>query len=64
MRGLMKVLLVGAIALGLGGCVAYPAGYPSYGYGYGYAPSYYGPPVSGAVVIGGGGWGWHHHDYH
>ena len=59
MRGLAKILLVGAVALGLGGCVAYPAGYPYYGgYGYGYAPYYYGPPVAGAVVIGGGG-GWH-----
>lgn len=58
MRGLVKILLVGAIALGLGGCVAYPAGYPYYGYGY--APYYYGPPVMGTVVVGGGGWhrGW------
>ena len=59
MRGLVKILLVGAFALGLGGCVAYPAGYPYYG-GYGYAPYYYGPPVTGTVVVGGGGWhhGW------
>jgi hypothetical protein len=54
-RGLMRILLVGAVALGLGGCVAYPAG-PYYG-GYGYAP-YYAAPVAGTVVIGGGG-GWH-----
>jgi hypothetical protein len=61
-RGLMRILLVGAVALGLGGCVAYPAG-PYYG-GYGYAPYYYGPPVAGTVVIGGGGGGgggWHGH---
>jgi hypothetical protein len=57
MRGLMKMVLIGAVALGLGGCVAYPAGpYDGYGYGYGYAPYYYGPPVAGTVVIGGG---WH-----
>jgi hypothetical protein len=44
MRGLIRVLLIGAVALGLGGCVAYPAG-PYYG-GYGYAPApYYGPRV-------------------
>ncbi|HEV8015562.1 MAG TPA: hypothetical protein VGP48_08500 [Stellaceae bacterium] len=53
MRGLIRVLLIGAVALGLGGCVAYPAG-PYYG-GYGYAPApYYGPPVVGSVFIGGG----------
>ncbi|HLI21294.1 MAG TPA: hypothetical protein VKV32_09280 [Stellaceae bacterium] len=60
MRGLLRVLLVGAIALGLGGCVAYPAGYPYYYGGYGYYPYYYGPP---AGVYIGGGWGWHHHDW-
>jgi hypothetical protein len=59
MRGLVKFLVIGAVALGLGGCV-YPAG-PYYGgYGYGYAPYYYGPPVAGTVVIGGGGGGWGH----
>jgi hypothetical protein len=54
MRGLIRVLLIGAVALGLGGCVAYPAGpyYGGYGYGYGYAP-YYAPPVVGGVFIGG-----------
>jgi hypothetical protein len=58
MRGLIRVLLIGAVALGLGGCVAYPAG-PYYGgYGYGYAP-YYGPPVVGGVFIGGGGGRFH-----
>jgi hypothetical protein len=58
-RGWIRVLLVGGVALGLGGCVAYPAD-PYYGYGYGY-PAYYGPPVVGSVFIGGGGWhpGWH-----
>jgi hypothetical protein len=50
----MRFLLVAAVALGLSGCVAYPAG--PYGYGYGYAPYYYGPPVAGTVVVGGGGW--------
>ena len=54
------VVLAIAVALGLGGCVAYPApGYYSYGYydgyyGGGYYPYYYGPPVVGSVVIGGG----------
>jgi hypothetical protein len=52
--GWMRFLLVAAVALGLSGCVAYPAG--PYGYGYGYAPYYYGPPVAGTVVVGGGGW--------
>lgn len=54
-RGLIRLALLGAVVLGLGGCVAYPAG-PYYGGGYGYAPYYYGPPVSGTVVVGGGGW--------
>jgi hypothetical protein len=59
----IKLTLVGAVALGLGGCV-YP-GDPYYGYGYGYSPAYYyGPPVTGSIFIGGGwgggGWGgWH-----
>jgi hypothetical protein len=55
----MRFLLVAAVAVGLSGCVAYPD--PYYGYSYGY-PAYYGPPVSGSVYIGGGGWhdGWHH----
>lgn len=62
-RGLARILLVGAVALGLGGCVAYPAGpyYGGYNYGYGgygYSPYYYGPPIAGTVVIGGGR-GWH-----
>ena len=61
-RGLARILLVGSVALGLGGC-AYPAGpyYGGYNYGYGgygYSPYYYGPPVVGSVVIGGGR-GWH-----
>jgi hypothetical protein len=60
--GLKHAILVAAVALGLGGCVAYPA--PGYGY-YGsyerpyYHPYYYGPPVVGTVIIGGGGE--HHH---
>jgi hypothetical protein len=50
------VLVLVAIVLGLSGCVAYPApGYYSYGgYSDGYYPYYYGPPVLGTVVIGGG----------
>jgi hypothetical protein len=28
---------------------------PYYGYGYGY-PAYYGPPVAGVYIGGGGGW--------
>lgn len=56
MRGWIRLAVIGAVALGLGGCVAYPAG--PYPYSYGYAPYYYGPPVAGTVVVGGGGW--HH----
>lgn len=56
---LKSALLVMAAALGLSGCVAYPApGYYSYGYSEApapYYPYYYGPPVYGGVVIGGGG---------
>ena len=67
-RRLWKLgLLLGAVLLGLSGCV-YPApGYGDYGYGYGYGgpayyPYYYGPPAYGSVWIGGGhGWGGHHH---
>jgi hypothetical protein len=55
-RNLARILLVGVIALGMGGCVAYPAGPGPYYYG---GPAYYGPPVAGAVVIGGPGPGWH-----
>ena len=55
--GLKHAVLAAAVALGLGGCVAYPAPGP-YGYYeqpyYGYGPAYYGPPVVGTVVIGGG----------
>jgi hypothetical protein len=59
-RGWRNALLLAAAALGLSGCVAYPApGYYSYGgyyggYDGGYYPYYYGPPVVGTVVIGGG----------
>jgi hypothetical protein len=49
--GWFRFLLVAAVGLGLSGCVAYPAG----PYGYGYYPAYYGPPVAG-VYVGGGGW--------
>lgn len=57
--GWMRFLLVAAVALALSGCV-YPDPYSGYGY-YGY-PGYYGPPVTGSVFIGGGGWhdGWDH----
>ncbi len=53
-RELIRVLAVGALALGLGGCVAYPAGpyYGGYGYGYGYAPYYYGAPAA-RIYLGG-----------
>jgi hypothetical protein len=59
-RGWIKLALIGAVTLGLSGCVAYPAD-PYYGWGYG--PAYYAPPVTGSIFIGGGwgrGWGgWH-----
>jgi hypothetical protein len=64
-RGWRNALLIAAAALGLSGCVAYPApGYYSYGgyygaYDGGYYPYYDGPPVVGTVVIGGGDY--HHH---
>ncbi len=51
---------LGALTLAtlLGGCYAYPA-YPGYGY---YGGGYYGAPYyGGAVVVYGGGWGWHDH---
>ena len=46
-----------AIAISLGGCVAYPA-YPGYGY---YGGGYYGGPYYGGGVVAYGG-GWHDHD--
>ena len=51
--GWMRFALVAAVALGLSGCVAYPAG--PYGYGYGYAPYFYRKPVAGrwlSAVVG------------
>ncbi len=64
-RHIKYVLLTGMVALGLGGCVAYPA--PYYGGGGGYyaaparayyaAPAYYGP----TVYLGGGGGRGHRH---
>lgn len=57
--GLKYAVLAAAVALGLGGCVAYPA--PGYGYyEQPYYPYYYGPPVVGTVIIGGGGGHFHH----
>jgi hypothetical protein len=51
-----RLLQFGAIAMALtlGGCVAYPA-YPGYGY---YNGGYYGSPYyGGGAVAFGGGWG-------
>jgi hypothetical protein len=64
-RCVKYVLLTSVVALGLGGCVAYPA--PYYGdAGYYAAPPvavapapYYAAPAYGGVYIGGGR-GWHH----
>ena len=59
MSGWMRFLVVAAVALGLAGCV-YPDPYYG-GYGYGYGPAYYGPPVTGSIFIGGhDGWGRRH----
>ena len=55
-RVLLPLGVALALAVSLGGCVAYPA-YPTYGGGYYGAPYY-----SGGVVAYGGGWrghGWH-----
>jgi hypothetical protein len=53
-RGLLTIAAL-AVAIVLGGCVAYPA-YP----GYGYNGGYYGAPYyAGPTVAFGGGWGWH-----
>ena len=49
-RILRQAAVVVIAVAGLAGCVAYPA--PGY-----YAPGYYGAPVSGTVVIDGGGHG-------
>jgi hypothetical protein len=62
MSGSMRTRLLALLALvaasaGLGGCVAYPAGY---GYG---GPYYAGPPVA-AYGTWGGHRGWHHHRHH
>jgi hypothetical protein len=60
-------LVVVALAVSLGGCVAYPA-YPEYGGGY-YGGGYYGgaPYYSGGVVAFGDGWhghGWRGRHWH
>lgn len=66
--------LAGAAAVG--GCVAYPGPYYSYGYGgyygapYGYSyPAYQPAPLFGFNFGGWHGhdrddWHWHHHDWH
>jgi hypothetical protein len=63
-RGLLPLVAL-ALAVSLGGCVAYPA-YPDYGGGYG--GGYYGAPYySGGVVAFGGGWhnrGWRGRHWH
>ena len=53
-----QALTVAIAAAGLAGCVAYPE--PGY---YGAAPGYYAAPVSGTVVIEGGGRGGEHRDH-
>jgi hypothetical protein len=53
-----KIVLIGVCAAALGGCYYGPG--PGYGPGY-YAqpaPAYYGPPVYGSVVVGGGDRHW------
>lgn len=52
---------LGLLAATLSGCVVYPnSGY--YGGGYGYAPSYYAPPVALNFGFGGGFGRWHDRD--
>ncbi len=48
-RILRQAAVIAIAVAGLAGCVAYPAP--------GYAPGYYGAPISGTVVIEGGGHG-------
>jgi hypothetical protein len=63
-RILCRAAAIFALGLGLAGCVYEPA--PAYYPTYGYAPPppvYYGPPVYGSVVIG-GGWGEGHRHWH
>lgn len=52
----------GLLAATLSGCVVYPNG-GYYGGGYGYAPSYYAPPVALNFGFGGGYGRWHDHDW-
>jgi hypothetical protein len=52
-RSLLLLAALG-IVIALSGCVAYPA-YPTYGYGYDYAPYRNGS----YVAVGGGYHGWH-----
>jgi hypothetical protein len=55
----VRVTMMSAFLLALGGCAVAPAPYPVYGYDYGYGyPGYYGPGyVDGPTVAIGGGWG-------
>jgi hypothetical protein len=57
-----RIVVLGALTLGLGGCVVYaPPGYYAAAPGYYpatyYAPAYYGPPIYGSIgfVFGGHG---------
>jgi hypothetical protein len=52
-----KIVFIGVCAAALGGCYYGPG--PGYAPGY-YAaqPAYYGPPVYGEVIVGGGGHHW------
>ncbi len=58
-RSLLRRSMLIAAVLALPGCVAYG---PGYGYAPGYPAPAYGyyaaPPVG--IVVGGGGYGWHH----
>jgi len=49
-----KIVFIGICAAALGGCY-YGPGYGPGPYYAQPAPAYYGPPVYGSVVIGGGG---------
>ena len=51
LRTIVKALTLTSLIVGLAGCVVYEPTPAPYAYA---APAYYGPPVYGSVVVGGG----------